>query len=229
MSTINTILRGGMLLAAVTLLSVASSAQNTHIVLVGPNNSNTFEPADLIICEGDTVIWEWEHGNHNVREVNFAFNSGPPVQPPMTFSVTFDTAFVTSNPPVAGYYDYLCDPHVGAGMVGTITVVDPRVLTASATGGATGTISVSGGIPGDSLLLGYSLVGNGPLPTPYGTLALSPPYTQLSTQVFNANGDVSLTLNVPAGASGATVHLHGLELFGNGTGVLIWPKTIVVL
>lgn len=216
-------------LIAIVALSASATAQNTHIVLVGPNFSNTFEPEDLIICEGDTVTWEWVHGIHNVREVNLAFNSGSPTMPPMTFSVTFDTAFLTSNPPVAGFYDYLCDPHVGAGMVGTITVVDPRVLTASATGGATGTISVSGGIPGDSLLLGYSLAGNGPLPTPYGTLALSPPYTQLSNQVFDSNGDASLTLNVPAGASGATVHLHGLELFGNGTGVLIWPKTIVVL
>ena len=223
------IARASAAVMGVVLLTATASAQNTHIVRVGPNNMHVFEPADLIVCEGDTVIWNWEHGIHNVRELNLAFNSGGPVTPPATFTVVFDSNFVANNPSPGNLYDYVCDPHWGAGMVGTITVVSPRFLSASATAGATGTISVTGGTPGNSLLLGYSLAGAGPTPTQYGTLALSGPFVQLPAQTFDASGDVNMVVNVPASAAGATVHLHGLELFGNGTGVLVRPATIVVL
>ena len=40
----------------------------------------------------------------------------------ITFSVTFDQAFVDANPVSGGVYDYFCIVHIGFGMTGTVTI-----------------------------------------------------------------------------------------------------------
>ena len=120
---------GGIVAVALVFLAAlcgTSSAQTTHTVLL---ESTTFVPDTLTIDEGDTVDFVWNVGVHNVVSgpgvPDGAFDSGPIVPPPFTFSVTFDSAFLAANPMPGNLYDYYCDVHLGLGMVGTITVTTP--------------------------------------------------------------------------------------------------------
>jgi plastocyanin len=225
---ISTLLRPAAALCVAATLALPAAAQNTHIVRVGPNQTNTFEPADLIVGVGDTVEWVWESGFHNVNATSGAFLSGTPGPAPQTFSVTFDAAFLAGNPVAGDVYDYVCDLHAVLGMTGSVSVLPARTLSASATAGASASIVVTGGNPGGTVILGYSLAGNGPTATQYGTLALSAPFTQLPPRTLDPGGDVNVLLPVPAGAAGLTAHVHGLELLGGGTGIFLPPVTIVV-
>lgn len=78
----------------------------------------SFTPADRQVEAGTTVTWinqsnmshtvtSGENGTHDGL-----FDSGS-VDPDETYSYTFNEA---------GTYDYFCQPHVGQGMTGTITV-----------------------------------------------------------------------------------------------------------
>ena len=220
---------GGVALLLCAGLAGAQSFNN-HEVIVGPNGANIFTPEDLTVMEGDTVTWVWDVGFHNVREVNNAFTSGNPVVGPNTFAVTFDAAFLAANPSPGDRYDYQCDVHVSFGMIGSVTVVGVRSTGASASVASGGSITVVGGEPGNTLLLGYSLFGGGPTSTPFGTLSLSTPFEQFPPQTFDPGGDVNFFVpNVPPGAQGRTVHIHGMELLGGGRGVFIQPASFVVM
>ena len=127
---------------------------------------------------------------------------------------------------LADFYRYHCTPHRTFGMVGSIQVHPQRLLSVSNfTAGQTGSIDVSGSQHGRTILLGYSLAGAGPTSIDMGTLALSPPFTQLPPLVADASGNASMTVNLPAGLAGTTVHLHGAELFSLGGGLLTTPVT----
>lgn len=90
-------------------------------VLVGPNGTLTFQPQSFTISMGDTVLWRWESGGHNVSPTEGEQPSGADwpgkdestYPAGTTYTYTFD---------VAGDYDYHCDPHRSAGMVGSFTV-----------------------------------------------------------------------------------------------------------
>lgn len=102
-------------------------------VIAGPDGDAVFEPAELTVAVGDTVIWGAASGGHNVsgrpddsNEVALPDDAEPfasygPEESPKgstiprgeTYEHTFD---------VAGQYVYVCIPHVGRGMVGTIRV-----------------------------------------------------------------------------------------------------------
>jgi plastocyanin/DNA/RNA endonuclease YhcR with UshA esterase domain len=88
-----------------------------HQVTVG---NNFFNPQNLTINVGDTVTWNNTAGFHNVNGSQttypnnpVSFGNGAASSTLWTYSFTFT---------VAGTYDYQCDPHVGVGMTGTITV-----------------------------------------------------------------------------------------------------------
>ena len=85
------------------------------------NAGNNFDPADITIAVGDTVSFELA-GNHNAVEVDQA-----------TYDAQGTTALedgfaLPLGGGVAGPFDeagmhyYVCTPHAGLGMVGTITV-----------------------------------------------------------------------------------------------------------
>ena len=81
-----------------------------------------FTPATITIKEGETVLWIFSQGIHNVNgsQATFPsnpddFRSGDPAPAPFTFAHTF------TNP---GSNDYQCDPHVAQGMVGKV-IVEP--------------------------------------------------------------------------------------------------------
>lgn len=80
----------------------------------------SFAPADITIQLGETVRWENTGGNHNVNggldvypDNPEGIFSGAPAPAPWTWDYTFT---------IPGVYNYQCDLHVGAGMVGTVTV-----------------------------------------------------------------------------------------------------------
>lgn len=102
-------------------------------VAVGPEKRLRFEPEDVEVAVGETVVWEFVSEGHNVSskpgaspkcenpegaepfasyegDQHFAIN-----EVGTTFSHTFD---------VAGEYVYVCVPHAGQGMVGTVTVTE---------------------------------------------------------------------------------------------------------
>jgi plastocyanin len=90
------------------------------------------EPAlDPTIDVGDTVLWQWTGGFHNVLAVTGSaepFNSGAPGVG-LTYSYTFT---------IPGIYTYYCTVHgsdngdgTANGMVGTITVVPEPASVAS--------------------------------------------------------------------------------------------------
>ncbi|MDA0666942.1 MAG: plastocyanin/azurin family copper-binding protein [Planctomycetota bacterium] len=223
------LLKTGLVLVAGLTLSAAATAQNNHIVKVAPSGF-VFEPQDINVNVGDTVTWVWFGGaSHNVRALSGAFLSGNPVVAPNTFSVTFDGIFLAANPVAGDLYDYRCAPHAFVGMVGSVKVMSPRVLSVTNfTAGQSGSIDVDGLNPGGTVMLGYSLAGSGPISISFGSLALSPPVNQLPALTADSYGHASMPVNLPGGFAGTTVHLHGAELFGGGEGILTNPLTVVL-
>ena len=96
------------------LCSFESNAQTSHQVDV---SDFQFDPAQLTINVGDTVVFINSQGNHNVNGTQEAFPDNPEsfgndVGTGWTYTHVFSTA---------GTYDYLCDVHPQT-MTGTITV-----------------------------------------------------------------------------------------------------------
>ncbi|MFC6826296.1 plastocyanin/azurin family copper-binding protein [Halopelagius fulvigenes] len=95
----------------------------TKTVEVGPGGDLVFKPGTdqaLEIAPGTTVEWVWKSDNHNVvpdaqpSDANWSGHE-PIENSGFSFSHTFD---------VLGDYEYYCQPHQSAGMVGTISVVE---------------------------------------------------------------------------------------------------------
>jgi len=113
-------------------LSFSVNAQMSHVVSV---SSYKYDPKELTITAGDTVIWKNLGGNHNVDGKQSAYATNPEsfgnsLGTGWTYKFVFNTA---------GTYNYKCDPHAGLGMVGTITVnpaqaVGPFMLTVNFSG-----------------------------------------------------------------------------------------------
>lgn len=83
----------------------------------------SFVPADITINQGETITFTNGGGNHNANgsqdiypDNPEGFTSGAPSSDLWIYEHTFN---------ISGIYDYRCDLHVGAGMVGKITVLAP--------------------------------------------------------------------------------------------------------
>ncbi|MCE2496249.1 MAG: T9SS type A sorting domain-containing protein [Flavobacteriales bacterium] len=101
-------------------LSISFTTQaTTHNVGLGGPNGNTFNPANLMVNAGDTVVWINQGGFHNVNGSTSTFPSNPASFGNGTASASWAYSFVFSIP---GTYSYQCDPHAGLGMSGTVTV-----------------------------------------------------------------------------------------------------------
>lgn len=91
----------------------------TVTVAVGPNGENAFEPDDLTIDPGTTVVWEWESSGHNVvaddAPDDWEGTGDDTFSEGHTYEHTFETA---------GEYEYYCSPHQAFGMTGRIAVED---------------------------------------------------------------------------------------------------------
>ena len=100
------------LLLFFTLFSFALSAQTTHNL--GWANDGSSDSQQITIEVGDTIIWTWGSGTHNLRATSGteSFDSGYFTGAGNTFTYTFNQV---------GSTDYVCDPHAG-NMNGTVTV-----------------------------------------------------------------------------------------------------------
>jgi plastocyanin len=125
---------------AVALLALVSQASTIDVTQTGFG----FSPQNVTIQVGDTVRWNWTSFAHTITQgtdgtidgnelFNGAINSVTP-----QFSFTFTAAFVNANPMPNGVYDYFCEPHFMAGMIGSVRV-NTDTGTAFCFGDGTGT------------------------------------------------------------------------------------------
>lgn len=112
------------------LLGEAIAAPKTHIIHMDSDEDGAkvwFDPIGLFIRPGDSVRWIIKNNVHTVTSYHpdnenhalripheaKSWNSDYLVEPGDNFEITLD---------VPGVYDYYCEPHEEAGMVGRIVV-----------------------------------------------------------------------------------------------------------
>jgi plastocyanin len=102
-------------------------------VAVGPEKRLRYEPETVEIGVGDTVRWTFESAGHNVTSKPgasekcknpegaepFASYEGSNHYAVLEVGETYEHEFT-----VPGEYVYVCAPHAGQGMVGTVTVTE---------------------------------------------------------------------------------------------------------
>jgi plastocyanin len=95
---------------------------STEEVVVGPDGEFVFDPAELEIRPGTTVRWVWDSNNHNVvvddqpegvEWEGTEGGAGTTYDAGHTYEFTFEQE---------GTYEYACEPHRAAGMLGTVVV-----------------------------------------------------------------------------------------------------------
>ena len=112
---------------ALPAMAVPASADTVEVGTVGV----TFDPPDVVIHVGDSVHWTGLSGGfHTVAEVDdaieVAWNNGfHSAAAASEFSFTFTAP---------GLFHYICEPHVGVGMRGTVRVRAIPIPTVSTWG-----------------------------------------------------------------------------------------------
>ena len=96
----------------------------TKTVTVGPGGSLVFEPETIQVTPGMTIEWTWDSDNHNIvvdsqpDGANWEGTEGDA-------TVTYDTGHTYSHTfETLGTYEYACEPHRTAGMLGSVEVVE---------------------------------------------------------------------------------------------------------
>jgi plastocyanin len=117
----------GVMVNGVAFLGTPNEANSSSCVFVPDHivevSSNKFTPADLVINVGESVRWMNVQGFHNVNGSLETYPNNPEGffnGMASSGDWIFDYTFT-----IEGVYDYQCDPHVGLGMVGTVTVMGP--------------------------------------------------------------------------------------------------------
>ena len=92
------------------------------VIITVDSTNLQFSPSEVTITEGDTVrfFWQGQLLAHNAVEKNGIFDSGDPERD-VDYSFKFE---VGTN----GTYDFVCEPHESANMVGKI-IVNPIIVT----------------------------------------------------------------------------------------------------
>ena len=198
-------------------LSTAATAQVTHVVEIGAQPSQTFDPNDLIIQIGDTVRWVWVSGTHNVVSLEGFFSSGAPTGPPNTFEHTFDAAFLAANPTIHYEYLYQDDISLDLGAVHVrVPFVDLQVFNLVA--GQTATFAITGASPGRVVRSAYSAQGAGPTQVNLAScglfnVALSQPIHKLPVVTADTDGNASFTAPIPAGTIGRQIWVQSVDVW----------------
>ena len=93
-----------------------------EVIITVDSTNLQFSPSEVTITEGDTVrfFWQGQLLAHNAVEKNGIFDSGDPERD-VDYSFKFE---VGTN----GTYDFVCEPHESANMVGKI-IVNPIIVT----------------------------------------------------------------------------------------------------
>ena len=115
-------------------------ALEEEIIITVDSTNLQFSPSEVTITEGDIVrfFWQGQLLAHNAVENNGVFDSGDP-QRDVDYSFKFE---VGTN----GTYDFVCEPHESANMVGKI-IVNPLIITEEEVE------KKSGSVPGFSMTL----------------------------------------------------------------------------
>ncbi len=98
-----------------------------------------------------------------------------------------------------------------------VTTTQPVLAIDSLVAGTTATFAVRGAVPGNAVLVGISLHGAGPVPTPFGDVLLSAPIGLLPIHIADQAGRVAVPKPIPAGLTGLSVWSHAAALQPNGT------------
>ncbi len=108
-------MRRAVVLCFLLPLFCMTAAAETVIVSVDSTNLR-FSPSEVTITEGDEVrfYWSGQALAHNAVADDGTFDTGDPER-----DVDQTVEFPLGS---AGTYDFVCEPHESAGMVGTITV-----------------------------------------------------------------------------------------------------------
>jgi len=87
-----------------------------EVIITVDSTNLQFSPSEITITEGDTVRFYWQGQllAHNAVENNGVFDSGEPERD-VDYSFKFEIG-------MNGTYEFVCEPHESANMVGTITV-----------------------------------------------------------------------------------------------------------
>lgn len=90
-------------------------------IRVGPGGDLVFDPAETSVDVGATVEWVWDSDTHTVTPERIPDGSDWEG----TGTTTHDAGYSHSHTfETEGKYDYYCEPHRSAGMVGTLLVGD---------------------------------------------------------------------------------------------------------
>lgn len=122
---------GGMSVAVIAGCS-GNPASGTGDVIVGPDGNLVFEPVELTVEVGESIVWYFDSSGHNVSgrpqdsesvelpEEASPFSSYQVNESALTLvprGGTYEHRFETP-----GTYQYVCIPHVPAGMIGRVFV-----------------------------------------------------------------------------------------------------------
>jgi len=109
----------GSVAIVVLLLNLTGGARADCFTVQVQNFS--FNPPDLTITEGDTVVWQWVNGTHSTTSDDcpccvclWDSTVQPTGCPPYEYQFTFETA---------GEYNYHCSVHQALGMLGVVHVM----------------------------------------------------------------------------------------------------------
>jgi plastocyanin len=118
-----------LILFSVSIISsftvISEEVQNATLseeVVISVDSTNLrFSPSEVTITEGDTVrfFWQGQLLAHNAVEINEVFDSGDPERD-VDYSFKFEIG-------MNGTYDFVCEPHESANMVGKI-IVNPLII-----------------------------------------------------------------------------------------------------
>jgi len=124
MKALNAIVLSILLLSFVSTNLVSADVSEETVITVDSTNLR-FSPSDVTIQEGDSVrfFWSGELLPHNAVAEDGTFDSGDPARE-VDYTFMFDLG-------TNGTYEFVCEPHESAGMVGTITVEPAPVLNES--------------------------------------------------------------------------------------------------
>ncbi len=87
----------------------------------------------------------------------------------------------------------------------------PTLSITNLIAGLTATADFTNCAPNARVVLAWSLVGGGPINTPFGLGYLSPPFTQMNLNT-SASGTATMSARVPAALSNTPIWLHGADL-----------------
>ncbi|MEI6576485.1 MAG: dockerin type I domain-containing protein [Bacteroidota bacterium] len=109
-----------------TLLGLLNFSNNviavTHIIQVA---NFSFTPSNINNVQlGDIIRWEWVGGIHTTTSSSIPAGAATWDQ-----IISSGISFYEYTPTVTGVYSYVCTPHIGLGMIGSFTVLNPGPST----------------------------------------------------------------------------------------------------